>query len=124
MVAVGAFGSVAIGGAGGPGGAGAAVVVKSTGGTIETQGVQSHGIYAQSVGGSGGNGGFAAAIAAGKGLAASLAVGRSGGGGGDGADVQVESKSKIVTHEQDAYGIYAQSAAIGSSRIRQSATAS
>lgn len=109
VVAVGAFGSVAIGGAGGPGGAGAAVVVKSTGGTIETQGVQSHGIYAQSVGGSGGNGGFAAAIAAGKGLAASLAVGRSGGGGGDGADVQVESKSKIVTHEQDAYGIYAQS---------------
>lgn len=109
VVAVGAFGSVAVGGAGGPGGNGGSVVVASNGGTIETQDVQSHGIYAQSVGGRGGNGGFAAAVAAGKGLAVSLAVGRTGGGGGDGNSVQVDSSSKIITHERDAYGIYAQS---------------
>lgn len=109
VVAVGAFASVAIGGAGGNGGDSDKVVAKSTGGTIETWGVQSHGIYAQSVGGRGGNGGFAAAASAGKGLSLSLSVGRSGGGGGDGGEVQIESQSTITTHEQDAYGIYAQS---------------
>ncbi|MDP3538549.1 MAG: hypothetical protein Q8S26_07570 [Azonexus sp.] len=109
VVAVGAFASVAIGGAGGNGGDGDEVVAKNTGGSIETWGVQSHGIFAQSLGGRGGNGGFAAAASAGKGISFSVAIGRTGGGGGDGGEVQVESQSTITTHEQDAYGIYAQS---------------
>ncbi len=109
VVAVGAFASVAIGGAGGPGGDGKGVIAKSTGGTIHTTGVQSHGLYAQSVGGGGGNGGFAVALAAGKGLAASLAVGRAGGGGGAGGDVQLESASDVTTTADDAHGIFAQS---------------
>lgn len=109
VVAAGAFGSVAIGGSGGSGGDGKGVVVRNPSGTIETWGVQSHGIYAQSLGGRGGNGGFAVALAAGKGLAVSLAVGGGAGGGGDGASVQVESQGKISTHEEMGHGIYAQS---------------
>jgi uncharacterized protein YhjY with autotransporter beta-barrel domain len=108
-VAVGAFVASAVGGEGGPGGNGAAVTVRSTAGTIETQGKESHGIFAQSVGGGGGNGGFAAAAAVGHKLTATVAVGRKGGGGGDGATVQVESGSGITTHGADAHGIFAQS---------------
>jgi uncharacterized protein YhjY with autotransporter beta-barrel domain len=108
-VAVGAFASVAIGGKGGPGGAGAGVTVTSTAGTIETQGTESHGIYAQSLGGGGGSGGFAAAVAGGGGLSGALAVGRQGGGGGIGGPVQLDSSSDITTHGGDAHGLYAQS---------------
>ena len=108
-IAYGAFLSVAIGGGGGIGGDGGTVLARSTGGALKTGGTQSHGIYAQSVGGRGGNGGFAVAVAAGKGFSAALAVGGSGGKGGKGTDVQVESSSAITTTGESAYGVYAQS---------------
>ncbi|MEO0797131.1 MAG: hypothetical protein AAFX93_18410 [Verrucomicrobiota bacterium] len=51
---------VSIGGKGANSGNGGAIS-STTGGTIETAGVHSHGVHAQSVGGSGGNGGSASA---------------------------------------------------------------
>ncbi len=109
VVAVGAFASMAIGGDGGSGGNGDEVVVNSTGGKITTAEDQSHGIFAQSLGGKGGSGGFAVSLAVGKGLSVSLAVGGTGGGGGDGKHVQVDSQSEITTTKEDAHGIFAQS---------------
>jgi len=109
VVAVGAFASLAIGGDGGAGGDGSEVVVNSTGGKINTEEEQSHGIFAQSLGGKGGSGGFAVSLAAGKGLSVSLSVGGTGGGGGDGKHVQVDSQSEITTVKNDSHGIFAQS---------------
>jgi hypothetical protein len=116
-VAVGAFGSVAIGGSGAHGGDGNTVVVESdtgsiTTGAITTSGVTGHGssgIYAQSIGGGGGNGGFAFSGAIGVGVSAAIAVGGEADEGGDGRSVTVDSASSITTHGNDAHAIFAES---------------
>jgi uncharacterized protein YhjY with autotransporter beta-barrel domain len=108
-VAVGAFGSVAIGGDAGTGGNGSNVNVVSQSGKIETFGTNSHGIFAQSVGGGGGNGGYAVSAAASPGVSVSIGIGGTGGGGGLGDIVNVGSHSDITTHGENSHGIFAQS---------------
>ena len=104
----GAFVSAAIGGTGGSGGAGGTVNITNSG-TINTQGEQSLGLLAQSVGGGGGNGGAATSYAAGIAFSASLAIGGTGGGGGNGGQVSVNNEYHISTSGADSIGIVAQS---------------
>jgi hypothetical protein len=68
-----------IGGKGGYGGASGTVTVNHSG-SINTEGNDSHAIFAQSVGGGGGNGGSAVSVSA----FAGVAVGGAGGSGGNG----------------------------------------
>jgi uncharacterized protein YhjY with autotransporter beta-barrel domain len=114
--------NMALGGKGGGGGAGGDVSV-TTEGTIHTSGKQSAAIFAQSVGGGGGHGGISTVgtVAAG-GLtpwSASIGVGGTGGLGGNGGAVSVlhdngkNTGPSIETDEDDAVGIYAQSAGGG-----------
>ncbi len=105
--------AIAIGGTGGGASDGGLVTVNNTG-SIETQGLGSHAIFAQSVGGGGGSGGFAGSVAVtiGTGVALSESVGGTGGGGGNAKAVKVNStgaNTTIVTHEDGADGIHAQS---------------
>jgi hypothetical protein len=87
------------GGNGGYGGQGGAVDVNGSF-DITTEGVESHGIWAKSVGGDAGTGGSGGWIA-----------GAPGGGGQatDGGSVTVASGGAIETNGSDSYGIYAQS---------------
>ena len=121
--AIGATGTFGLGGAGGAAGNGGDVTVKQLGGaTIETFGAASNGIFAQSVGGGGGvAGNVDRALAAdietpipgvtipALNLGIGLAFGRSGGGGGDGGIVDVNVDGHIITHGNNAAGIFAQS---------------
>jgi len=105
--------TVAIGGKGGVGGNGGEVDVTNSG-LIDTDGVQSNGIYAQSVGGGGGRGGLsigAALSAAGEGtnVNMNLTIGGSGGAGGIGGAVDVINSGRIVTRDLGSSGVYAQS---------------
>jgi len=114
--------SVAVGGSGGKGGSGGSVDITSSGNNISTAGNESHGIFAQSIGGGGGNGGFAVAVSGtDKGFAAAFAMGGQGGDGGNGGTVKVTSDSDITTGSniltdadaeaggKGSYGILAQS---------------
>ncbi len=123
------------GGTGGTGGHGEDVTVINEG-SIETTGLASHGIFAQSVGGGGGYGGSAAPgfdtfttnetledIDEVYGDATdddpytkittwtdyTLSIGGSGGAGGDGGDVEVTNSASISTSGNGSYGVYAQS---------------
>ena len=88
---VGAAAAVSVGGAGGTAGQAASVSVTSTG-TISTDGFNSNGISAQSIGGGGGNGGFSVAGAATLGQAGiAVSVGGFGAGGGGADQVTVNS---------------------------------
>jgi len=106
--------AVAVGGSGGAAGSGGAVsVTKDTSGTIQTQGVEAFGIYAQSVGGGGGNGALAGAIS-GSLKSLSVAVGGNGGGAGDGGTVGVSTSDTsmdtgIQTTGKHSIGVLAQS---------------
>jgi hypothetical protein len=73
---------VTVGGSGAGGGIGGTVIANVSGG-LETGGNDSHGLYAQSVGGGGGNGGASTSVSAFIGLA----IGGKGAGGGKGGDV-------------------------------------
>ena len=73
---------LSIGGSGAGGGAGG-VVTANLSGSLTTLGHDSHGLFAQSVGGGGGNGGSATSVSAFFGLA----LGGSGAGGGEGGNV-------------------------------------
>lgn len=106
---VGAWGGRAVGGTGGEGGDGALVEVLHRNNQITTAGANSHGIFAQSVGGGGGSGGFAIAGTLGVGVAGSIAIGGSGGTGGGGSNVVVLSEGSISTLGTNAHGIFAQS---------------
>lgn len=100
--------SVAIGGhAGGGGNAGSVTVASDS--AINTSGTNSHGIFAQSIGGGGGAGGFAVSFAGGSDSAIALAMGGDGGGGGNGGIVNVTNTGAIQTSGTHAYGILAQS---------------
>ena len=90
---VSAFGGIAIGGKGGAGGMGGTVNISFSGqsqeGQILTEGEDSRGIFAQSVGGGGGAGGAAEQMSVGFTGAVSLAIGGSGGDGGPGGTVNI-----------------------------------
>ncbi|WP_206202886.1 autotransporter outer membrane beta-barrel domain-containing protein [Thioalkalivibrio sp. XN8] len=101
-------GAVSLGGSGGDGGDSGQVWVNSSS-DIHTLGLESHGLFAQSVGGGGGKGGFSIATAfAGTG-AGSLSLGGSGGGGGTAERVDVTSSGLVLTEGEGAVGLYAQS---------------
>ena len=100
--------SAAIGGSGSAGGTGGPVSVNNLA-TIVTQGEQSAGILAQSVGGGGGNGGAANTYVVNVGFAASVAVGGSSGAGGAGGTVTLSNGYHISTAGLDSIGILAQS---------------
>ncbi|ESQ75909.1 autotransporter outer membrane beta-barrel domain-containing protein [Asticcacaulis sp. AC402] len=104
-------GVAVIGGRGAGGGAGGEVNVDISG-TLLTEGEDSAGIWAQSVGGGGGSGGGTISGS----LWAGFAVGGSAAKGGDGAGVFVNAlthenspEGHIVTKGDRAFGIYAQS---------------
>jgi len=94
-------GLVGIGATGDGGGSGGSVNV-STGSSafISTNGRQSHGIFAQSVGGGGGTGGIGAGV---------VAIGGRGGFGGTGGPVNVNNAGQISTRGEYSRGIFAQS---------------
>ena len=107
--------NVGFGGDGGTGNSSGAVSVFSRGTTITT-GVESHGIFAQSLAGGGGNGGFAltGGLVVGTGSDASLNVNVSIGGAGGGSmniggAVRVDSDGLILTTATGSHGIFAQS---------------
>ncbi|MBN1559474.1 hypothetical protein JW998_04445 [candidate division KSB1 bacterium] len=100
--------SVSLGGAGGDGGAGDSVSVANQG-SLFTEGEESHGIFAQSLGGGGGNGGFSAALSASTSPSIAFSLGGSGGGGGTGGVVEVSNASDITTLGQHSCGIFVQS---------------
>jgi hypothetical protein len=100
--------SVAVGGAGGAGGEGNTVGVFSAS-PIVTQGNDSNGILAQSVGGGGGNAGFSFAVAASEGTSVALSFGGAGGDGGDGKAVTATSQRAINTSGARSTGLKAQS---------------
>jgi uncharacterized protein YhjY with autotransporter beta-barrel domain len=89
------------GGSGESAGSGGDVyVTQEASGQIITHGTNSHGIYAESVGGGGGSGGGAGAI---------VGVGGTGGAGGNGGNVTVTNYGEIQTYGEYSKGIYAQS---------------
>ncbi|WP_292041453.1 autotransporter outer membrane beta-barrel domain-containing protein [Brevundimonas sp. UBA5713] len=109
-----------IGGSGGTGGLGGAVVVSNLAvddeehsGTIITEGLGSHGIMAQSIGGGGGNGSTVLNVQAGLSSADSviggLAIGGTGGAGNLAGTVDVENAGLVYTSGDNAHGILAQS---------------
>ncbi len=69
-------------------------------GTISTYGIQSHAIFAQSIGGGGGNGGSSTGL---------VTIGGSGGGGGDADVVNVTNGGTLYPRANESYGIFAQS---------------
>ena len=90
------------GGLGGGSGDGSiATVLLRPGGTIETEGLNGHGIFAQSIGGFAGTGG------AGGGIVSSS--GGNGGSAGNGGNVIVTNQGAIITRGQGAHGIFAES---------------
>jgi len=100
--------TAALGGGGGPGGSAGGVEVDSWT-TIQTSGVQAHGILAQSLGGGGGDGGYSISVAAGGEFAGSLGLGGKGGIGGAGGTVVLNSVGAVTTTGDAADGIVAQS---------------
>jgi uncharacterized protein YhjY with autotransporter beta-barrel domain len=113
--------NVSVGGFGAGGGDAGSATVKSYGAgldvvpaadviTIETDGVQSDGILAQSLGGGGGNGGFAVGASfAADGAALGASIGGFGSAGGDAEFVAVTSYNNILTKGFQSNAIAAQS---------------
>ncbi|NYT67628.1 autotransporter outer membrane beta-barrel domain-containing protein [Pusillimonas noertemannii] len=101
-----------VGGYGGAAGSGGAVIVTNKR-SIATEGLSSHGVMAQSIGGGGGSAGNAEAGASGT-LSIGGGLGGSGRAGGDGGLVTlVNDAGQIVTQGFGAVGLYAQSIGAG-----------
>ena len=100
--------NVAVGLEGGSGGRAGDVDV-STGGVLMTEGLEAHGIHAQSVGGGGGIGGAASNMVTRETTSVRIGVGGSGGDGGVAGQVSVDNEATIVTDGGAAHGVYAQS---------------
>lgn len=106
--------AVGIGGVGGRGGIAGDVTVNA-GGTLTTQGSDSAGIHAQSIGGSGGASGTTSVSVSGEnkkgsqGGGVSVSVGLEGGEGGIAGNVSVTSSADIGTLGDRSRGIFAQS---------------
>ena len=99
---------LSFGGSGAGGGSGGNVAVNSQS-AIATTGDNSHGVFAQSVGGGGGSGGFSVSGAISGGATIGAAFGGSGGGGASAGNVTVTTSDTISTAGNRAYGILAQS---------------
>ncbi|WP_108859959.1 autotransporter outer membrane beta-barrel domain-containing protein [Ruegeria sp. Alg231-54] len=99
---------LAIGGGTGEGGIGGSVDVRNTG-DITTSGADSHGLFAQSVGGGGGNAGYNSASTSVDGGNVNIQIGRTGGTGGSGGDVYASSNGIVRTAGNRSYGFFAQS---------------
>ena len=97
-----------VGGTGGTGSAGGMVTVTNDG-LIETDGANSHGIYAQSIGGGGGSGGIAVAGTLSSSGGAASSVGGAGSAGGTGGDVKVTNIGSILVKGAGSVGVFAQS---------------
>jgi hypothetical protein len=111
--------SVSLGGYGGAAGDGGEVTVDNDG-AIYTDGAQSYGVLAQSIGGGGGAGGVVSTqgeeipnildlINKGEGKGAQIAIGGSGAAAGDGGRVRVLNDGLIHTVGEGSHGIFAQS---------------
>ncbi|ELD9386533.1 autotransporter outer membrane beta-barrel domain-containing protein, partial [Salmonella enterica subsp. enterica serovar Benin] len=104
---------ISVGGSTGNGGTGSDVTV-NTSGTVHTQGDDSHGVFAQSVGGGGGNTGYNQLGAGGKeGGNIAITIGRRGGTGGSAGDVSITSHSMVQTQGSRSHGLFAQSVGNG-----------
>ncbi|OOG21477.1 hypothetical protein B1C78_16055 [Thioalkalivibrio denitrificans] len=111
---------MAVGGSGGDGNSAGAVEIDNAA-DIFTHGAQSHGIFAQSIGGGGGSGGRSAALSLstsdlmpwkemqGDNWGLDLSVGGSGGDGNTGDTVSVINRGQILTEGALSRGIVAQS---------------
>ena len=100
---------VSVGGSGAGGGSASSVIVNSVH-NIFTDGLNSYGILAQSLGGGGGNGGFSLGLGAATKIGGAVSVGgMATGGGGDANFVTVDHKGAIRTMGADSHGIVAQS---------------
>src|SRR5690606_15822373 len=105
----------AVGGSGGDGSRGGSVNLDHKYAAIETYGVGSTAILAQSIGGGGGNAGnafaYGLAIAAPGATAVNFSnsVGGSGGGGGNGDYASAHNDGSVLTHGGGAMGIHVQS---------------
>ncbi len=99
---------LAIGGGTGNGGVGGSVDVRNTG-DITTTGADSHGLFAQSVGGGGGNAGYNSVSTSVDGGNVNIQIGRTGGTGGSGGDVYASSNGFVSTAGDRSYGFFAQS---------------
>ncbi|HSH04474.1 MAG TPA: hypothetical protein VLL52_18330, partial [Anaerolineae bacterium] len=104
--------SIAIGGSGGESDNASTAIVNNYA-DLETQGDDSHGILAQSIGGGGGNANFNVAIsvasADNSNKALSIGIGGETGNGGYGDKVKVVHVGNITTAGSDSFGILAQS---------------
>ncbi len=102
--------SVRLGGGGGSGNDGGQVTVVNQG-SIETWGAQSYGILAQSIGGGGGSGGNASVTngAGASNWSLNVSLGGNGAGAANGGDVTVINTGDVLTHGDNAHGIFAQS---------------
>ncbi len=118
--------SAALGGLGGGGGIGNAVhVINNATGTIVTNGDNSYGIFAQSIGGGGGAAGAGSSqTGKAKEVAVDLAIGGIGGEGSIGGDVTVDNKGAIRTSGYLSHGIFAQSVGGGGGASGAATTAS
>ena len=103
---------ISVGGYGGGGGDGNTVTLDNSG-TIETWGYGSTGIFAQSVGGGGGDGNAGSEktdkIPLSKGVELGAGWGGNGGASGNGGEVDVTNTGSIITRNDTAAGIMAQS---------------
>jgi hypothetical protein len=102
--------TLSLGGSGGSGGTGGIVTVTNNG-DITTTGADSHGVFAQSLGGGGGSGGLSVAGGAtGPNSAnANVAIGGAGGDGNTANIVTVTNTGNITTSGGGSRGIFAQS---------------
>jgi hypothetical protein len=96
--------SISVGLEGGLGGSAGNVLLTAKG-SISTLGMDSHAIFAQSIGGGGGNAGDVSGTAS----TISLAIGGTGGEGGTGGNVTVDSSAEVRTTSKNSAGILAQS---------------
>ncbi|MEO1192813.1 MAG: hypothetical protein AAFY02_13710, partial [Pseudomonadota bacterium] len=102
--------AVTVGGTGGTGGAASQVTISTdAGGAVMTEGDDSNGLFAQSIGGGGGNGGFAIAASASNTGAVSVAVGGGGGGGGTGGNSEIANEQSVTTSGLRSVPLLAQS---------------
>ncbi|WP_281405606.1 autotransporter outer membrane beta-barrel domain-containing protein [Mesorhizobium sp. B2-4-3] len=103
--------AASLGGLGGSGGVGKFVhVINNQSGVIQTNGDNSYGIFAQSIGGGGGAAGSGSTTTgAAEDVSVSLSIGGIGGAGSRGGDVTVENHGEITTYGYLSHGIFAQS---------------
>ncbi len=99
---------LAIGGGTGAGGNGGKATLSNTG-DVSTYGDDSHGLFAQSVGGGGGNAGYDSLTQSGEGGNVGITIGRVGGTGGTAGDVEVSSNGRVQTVGDRSHGVFGQS---------------